>query len=325
MDVVTGAFSYSGAAIAAELLRRGRQVRTLTNHPPTTPSSLTAGLASIDVCPLALSDPARLRRALQGVDTLYNTYWVRFPHGGLTFDDAVTASATLFAAAADAGVRRVVHVSITHADVTSPFGYFRGKGEVEARLRASGLSYAVVRPAILFGGDGVLINNIAWLLRRSPLVLYGGAGDYRVRGIHVEDLAALMADLGAEHTDGVLDAVGPESLQFRELLDHLRAAVGSRSVLLPVPGPVFPVVTWALGKALGDTLLTRAEFRALAAGLADSDAPATGRIRLTEWIASHADALGRTYAHELRRHYRPGPSLHELGLAGAAQPPAGRV
>ncbi len=316
MDAVTGAFSYSGAAIAAELLRRGRSVRTLTGHPPATREALPEGLASIDVRPLALSDPAELRGALQGVDTLYNTYWVRFPHGAVTFDDAVAASARLFAAAAAAGVRRVVHVSITHADVTSPYGYFRGKGQVEQHLRASGLSYAVVRPAILFGGQGVLINNMAWLLRRSPLVLHGGSGDYRVRGIHVEDLARLMVDLGAEHSDRIVDAVGPESLTFRELLEHLRAAVGSRALLAPVPGAAFPAITWALGKALGDTLLTRDEYLALAGGLADSDAPATGRIRLTEWIERHADTLGRHYAHELQRHYRPGLSLHDLGLAG---------
>ncbi len=320
MDAVTGAFSYSGAAIAGELVRRGRQVCTLTNHPVNDAAALPPELAEVSVRPLALLDPDALRASLAGVDTLYNTYWVRFPHGSVTFDTAVDGSEALFAAAADVGVRRVVHVSITHADEASPYGYFRGKGRVERLLRESGLSYAVVRPAILFGGRGVLINNMAWLLRRSPLALYGGTGAYRIRGIHIEDLASLMADLGEEGADRTLDAVGPESLTFRELLTHLRSAVGSRTVLLPVPGGLFPLVTWALGCMLGDRLLTREEYLAMAGGLADSDAPATGRIRLTEWIRNHAAQLGRSYAHELDRHFRPGPALNELVRAGLEQP-----
>lgn len=296
VDAVTGAFSYSGAAVAAELRRRGRAVRTLTNHPrPDT--------HGMDVRPLDLRDASGLRRSLAGVDTLYNTYWVRFPQGQVTFDTAVEGSANLFRAAAGAGVRRIVHVSITHADASSPYAYFRGKGLVEQHLKDSGVSYAIARPAILFGGDGVLVNNIAWLMRRSPVTLVGGRGDYRIRGIHIDDLAALMADLGESDAETTVDAVGPESLRFLELLQHIRAAIESRTRILPIPGALFPAVTWTLGQALRDTLLTREEYLAMAAGLADSRAPSTGTTRLTDWITANRDTLGTTYAHELRRHY----------------------
>jgi uncharacterized protein YbjT (DUF2867 family) len=298
MDAVTGGFSYSGSAIAGELQRRGRQVRTLTNHPQ-------PDARGMEVCPLDLTDGEGLRRSLTGVDTLYNTYWVRFPHGDTTFETAIEGSAALFRAAADAGVRRIVHISITHADVGSPYAYFRGKGRVEEALAESGVSYAVVRPAILFGGDGVLINNIAWLMRRSPVTLMGGDGGYRIRGIHIDDLATLMADLGEQQQDVTLDAVGPESISFADLLRHIRTSVGSRSPILRVPGGVFPAVTWTLGRMLRDTLLTREEYLAMAAGLADSDAPATGQTGLSEWIIRHRDDLGATYAHEIRRHYQP--------------------
>jgi len=209
----------------------------------------------------------------------------------------------LFRAAADAGVRRIVHISITSADVSSPYAYFRGKGIVEQHLKECGVSYAIARPAILFGGDGVLINNIAWLMRRSPLTLVGGHGQYRLRGIHVDDLAALMVELGASDTDTTVDAVGPESLTFRQLLDHIRSNVASRTRIVPIPGRLFPAVTWTLGQALRDTLLTREEYLAMADGLADSSAPTTGTIRLTDWITQNRSTLGRTYAHELRRHY----------------------
>jgi hypothetical protein len=72
-----------------------------------------------------------------------------------------------------------------------------------------------------------------------------------------------------------------------------------------VPGVLFPAITWTLGLALRDTLLTREEYQAMAAGLADSDAPSTGTIWLTDWITQHKDTLGRTYAHEFRRHFLP--------------------
>jgi uncharacterized protein YbjT (DUF2867 family) len=296
LDVVTGAFSYSGAAVAAELRRRGRTVRTLTNHPRPD--------AHMEVRPLDLVDSHALHMSLTGVDTLYNTYWVRFPHGSVTFETAIEGSASLFRAAADAGVRRIVHVSITSADVDSPYAYFRGKGLVEQHLRSCGVSYAIARPAILFGGDGVLINNIAWLMRRSPLTLVGDHGTYRIRGIHLDDLASLMADLGGGETDTTVDAVGPESITFGDLLRHIRESVGSHTRIVSVPGSVFPVVTRTLGLGLRDTLLTREEYLALAAGLADSDAPATGQTVLSEWITRHRDTLGRGYAHELRRHFQ---------------------
>jgi NADH dehydrogenase len=298
VDAVTGGFSYSGSAVAAELERRGRRVRTLTNHP-------RADAGDREIRPLDLMDADGLRRSLAGVDTLYNTYWVRFPHGDVTFDTAIEGSARLFAAAADAGVRRIVHISITSADTESPYAYFRGKGLVEQRLVSCGVSHAIVRPAILFGGDGVLINNIAWLMRRSPVTLVGGRGDYRVRGIHIDDLASLMVELGEGDAVTTVDAVGPESIAFSRLLRHIGRSIGSRSRIVAVPGVTFPAVTWALGRVLRDTLLTREEYLAMADGLADSTAPATGRIRLSDWITENAQTLGRTYAHELRRHFQP--------------------
>ena len=161
-DVVTGAFGYSGAAIARELLAAGHQVRTLTSHSGRAPAG-----TPIDVRPLNFTDPDALNRDLRGAHTLYNTYWVRFARGGVTHDTAVANSRVLFEAASRAGVQRIVHVSITHADAASPYPYFRGKAEVERDLAAAGIPYAVARPAILFGGGGgVLLNNIAWLLRR---------------------------------------------------------------------------------------------------------------------------------------------------------------
>ncbi len=298
-DVVTGAFSYSGAAIAGELGRAGRRVRTLTGHPERAPAG-----GGIDVRPLDFDDVIALTASLQGATTLYNTYWIRFPHKNEDHERAVANLRTLFHAASRAGVERIVHVSITHPSISSPYGYFRGKAEAERALAEVGVSYAVLRPAILFGGEGVLLNNIAWLLRHLPVFAVGGRGDYRIRAIHIDDLAALAVAAGRERADSVIDAVGPERPTFLELVHELRAAVHSRSPIVRVPGALMPPLASALGLVVHDVLLTADEYRAMADGLADTEGPATGSIALSGWIERHAESLGRRYANEIDRHFR---------------------
>jgi uncharacterized protein YbjT (DUF2867 family) len=300
LDIVTGAFSYSGDAIAGRLLSHGRRVRTLTGHPGRAPAG-----TPIEVRPLDFGAPDELRRSLTGAHTLYNTYWVRFAHGRVSHETAVTNSRTLFAAASAAGVQRIVHVSITNPSLTASDSYFRGKAEVERALAECRVpSYAIARPAVLFGGDGVLLNNIAYLLRRLPIFAMGGNGSYRLRPIHVDDLAVLCVELGARQETVTVDAVGPESPAFRELVESIRVAVGSKSVVVPVPGAAIPLLARVLGIMLHDTLLTPDEYRSMAAGLANSTAPATGSIAVTDWIREHGDELGRHYASELDRHFR---------------------
>jgi uncharacterized protein YbjT (DUF2867 family) len=310
LDIVTGAFSYSGAAIAGELRARGHQVQTLTAHPERAPAG-----TSIMARPLDFTDPAALASSMTGAHTLYNTYWVRFAHGAISHELAVANSRLLFAAAARAGVQRIVHVSITNPSLSCADSYFRGKAQVEEALVQSGVSYAIARPAVLFGGDGVLVNNIAWLLRRLPVFAIGGGGHYRLRPVHVDDLARLCADLGAETGNLVRDAVGPQSLTFRQLVQEIRDAVGSRAVLVPVPGAAIPVLAGLLNVILRDTLLTAAEYRSMAAGRADSAQLEAGEIVFTDWVRQHGGELGRSYANELDRHFRPVSGLSQGRLA----------
>jgi uncharacterized protein YbjT (DUF2867 family) len=310
LDVVTGAFSYSGRAIAAALIASGRSVRTVTGHP-----DRSADHPDIEVRPLDFDDQLGLTESLRGATTLYNTYWVRFAHHQIDHDLAVANSRTLFFAAKRAGVERIVHISITNPRIESPFPYFRGKALVERALAESGVSYAVLRPAILFGGDGVLINNIAWLLRRLPVFGIGGDGSYRIRGIHVDDLAQLCLEMGRKTENSVTDAVGPERPTFDELVASIRGAVGARSRIVHFPGAAVPMLSSILGLALHDVLLTKDEYQAMAAGLADTDGPATGSTRLTTWVSEHGTELGVHYANELTRHFaeagrrRPAMSL----------------
>jgi NADH dehydrogenase len=298
LDVVTGAFSYSGAAIASALLGAGRSVRTLTGHPDRAPDG-----PDVEVRPLDFDNQLGLVSSFEGVTTLYNTYWVRFAHDRTDHELAVANSRTLFQAAKRAGVQRIVHVSITHPSIDSPLPYFQGKARVERALAETGVSYAVLRPAILFGGDGVLLNNIAWLLRHLPVFAIGGRGDYRIRGIHVDDLAQLCIEKGAEHHDSVTDAVGPERPTFVELVTMLKEATGSRSHLVHVPGATLPLFSSGLGLFLHDVLLTADEYKAMSSGLADTDGPATGSTALSDWLGQHGEHLGLHYANELERHF----------------------
>jgi nucleoside-diphosphate-sugar epimerase len=301
LDAVTGAFSYSGRAIAARLAEQGRRIRTLTGHPERAPEG-----SGVEVRPLDFDEPVELAESLRGVTTLYNTYWIRFARGRTDHDVAVANSRALFSAARRAGVRRIVHLSITNPSIESPFPYFRGKALVERALAETAESFAIVRPAVIYGGDGVLLNNIAWLLRRFPVFAVGGDGGYRLRPVHVDDLGRLCVRLGAESTDTVVDAVGPDRPTFRELVELISDAIGHRPAIVPVPPLAVPLLASVLGLAVSDVLLTRDEYFALAGGLADTDGEATGSTSLPAWLAANSAHLGTTYANELVRHFERG-------------------
>jgi NADH dehydrogenase len=298
LHAITGAFGYSGRAIAERLLARGLPVRNLTGHPGR-PDPFAG---RIETRPLPFGDPAALRHALEGVQVLYNPWWVRFAHGDRTHARAVAASRALIAAACDAGVERVVHVSITRPSLDSPLPYFAGKARVEEALRESGLSHAILRPAVFFGGRDVLLNNIAWLLRRLPV--FGlVAGDYGLRPIHVEDFAALAVAEGERRVDVVRDAVGPDAFTFEELVRRIARAVGARARVVRVRPWLLAAASVVTGRIVRDVPLTRDEIAGLTAGLLESPGPATGEIRLGEWLDAHGAELGREWASELSRHF----------------------
>ena len=253
MDVVTGAFSFTGRFIAEELLARGRTVRTLTRRPhPHDPLA-----ARIESSPLQFEDGAALEEALRGVDVLYNTYWIRLPRGGETFELAVENTRRLLRAAEAAGVRRVVQVSVTNPSADSPLPYFRGKAEVEQAVRESSLGSAIVRPTLVFGPNDILVNNIAWVLRRLPFFLVARDGRYRVQPVSVEDTARLAVDAGEREDEVVVDAAGPETYTFEELVRLVAAAVGVRRRIVHAPDAVVLGLGALVGLLRRDVLLSQ--------------------------------------------------------------------
>lgn len=300
MNVVTGAFGYIGRYIARRLLESGEAVRTITTHPDK-PNPFGP---AVEAFPYNFDQPDELVASLRGATALYNTYWIRFEHGGMTFQQAVRNTHTLFECARQAGVKRIIHISVTKASLESRLPYYRGKALQEQALMDSGVSYAIVRPTLVFGREDILVNNIAWLIRRFPLFPIFGSGQYKLQPVYVGDVAAVAVECARNPTSEVLDAIGPDTFTFEEFVRAISARIKPSVKLVRMP----PAIGIALGRAIGlavrDVLLTREELRGLMDGLLTSEQAPNGPTRFTDWLDLHRDEIGLAYSSELRRHFR---------------------
>ena len=294
---VTGAFGYSGRYITKRLLETGHEVVTLTNslHRPNPFGE------RVTAFPFCFEEPSKLRDSLRGVEALVNTYWVRFDHRLFTHEQAVANTRILFSAAKEAGVRRIIHVSITNPDSTSDLPYFRGKAELESSLKGMGVSYCILRPTVLFGKEDVLINNIAWSVRHLPVVGVFGSGDYRLQPIYVDDLARAATERVSGDRDDVLEAIGPETFSYRELVARVSRAIGVKRPIISVSPALGYWSCRLVGLFVGDVVITREEIRGLMEGRLYVAARPLGVTKLTEWIDRHRDTLGRHYTSEMAR------------------------
>lgn len=294
---VTGAFGYSGRYIARRLLEAGHGVITLTNSPQRKNPFGDAVVAH----PFHFDRPEKLIESLRGVDSLINTYWVRFDHRLFTHDQAVANTKVMFNAAKAAGVRRIVHVSITQPDADSDLPYFRGKAELEQALMDLGLGYSILRPTVLFGKEDVLINNIAWVLRHLPVFGVFGSGDYKLQPIYVDDLAAAAVENATGTGNEVINAIGPETFTYREMVAMIGQILGCKRAIISVPPGLGHWACRLVGGIVGDVVITREEIQGLMEGRLCVDAPPLGRTKLTDWVREHRDSLGRRYTSEMAR------------------------
>ena len=299
---ITGVLGYSGRYIAAEAVRRGYRVIGLTDSAKRLPNP-----QGYELRPLPWSTEENV---LDGVDMLINTYWVRFSYAGkrhaaFSHTTAVENTKILFAAAQAAGVKRLIHTSITKPDLHSELPYFRGKAELECALETTGIPHSILRPAVLFGetpAESILINNMAWSLRHLPAVATFGMGSYRLQPIHVQDFAELALDEAErEEQHRVINATGAETYSFRELWQLLARGMHAPRPILPVPAWFGLLATQGLGALVGDVMLTRDEIAGLSQDRLAVDTQPAGQRRLSEWVAQYADTLGRSYASELAR------------------------
>jgi len=296
---VTGAFSYSGKYITKRLLDCGEEVITLTGHPDR-PDPFDG---RVKAHPLDFEQTG-MTRSLRGVDVLVNTYWVRFDKGENTQPRAVENTRKLVNAAKAAGVKRIVHISITNPSAESHLPYFWGKAANEKAVIESGMSYAILRPTVLVGDEDILINNIAYLLRRFPFFALPGDGSYKLQPVYVDDVAELAVE-GVCRTDNyITDAVGPDIFTFREMVELIGEKIGAKRPLIPIPPRLALLAAQCLSLFVNDVILTPEEVDGLMAGLLVSKEPPRGKTRLADWLEKKNDKVGAKYASEIKKHYQ---------------------
>ena len=296
---VTGAFSYSGKYIAKRLLERGEEVFTLTNH-PNRPDPFNGKVKAL---PLNFANEAELIQSLRGADVLVNTYWIRFDKGSNTQPKAVENTKILVDAAAKAGVKRIVHISITNPSPASHLPYFWGKAANEKAVVDSGMSYAILRPTVLFGKEDILINNIAWLLRRLPVFGLPGNGSYKLSPVYVDDLAQMAVDSVYRTDSYTWDAVGPDEMTFKQTVELIAKTIGISRPLMPLPPRMALLAAQILSFFVKDVMLTPEEVDGLMANLLISKEPARCKTSLRTWLEEHKTTVGKQYASELARHF----------------------
>lgn len=221
----------------------------------------------------------------------------------MTFEQTVRNTRLLFESARRAGVGRIVHIGVTNASVDSGLPYYRGKALQEKALRESGVSHAIVRPTLVFGGGDILVNNIAWLLRRFPYFPIGGSGRYRLQPVHVDDVATIAIACAKESRAVTVDAIGPEAYTFDEFVRLIASAVRPSARLIHLPPAVVTALGRLVGLGLGDVILTRAELQGLMDEMLTSKEAPNGSVRFSEWLAKHREEVGASYASELGRHF----------------------
>jgi uncharacterized protein YbjT (DUF2867 family) len=297
---VTGAFSYSGKYITKHLLEKGEDVITLTNHPDR-PNPFNG---KVKAFPLDFSNEAQLIESLHGAEVLVNTYWIRFDKGNNTQPKAVENTKALVRAAVKAGVKRIIHISIANPSAESHLPYYWGKAANEKAVTESGMAYAILRPTVLVGGgEDILINNIAFLLRHLPFFLIPGDGSYGIQPVHVDDLAKLAVEAVYSKENYVIDAVGPDAYSFKELVKLVGDTVGAKRPLISVPPRLALFAAQVMSLFVNDVILTPEEVDGLMANLLVSKEPARGKTVFKEWLIENRNVVGAQYASELKKHF----------------------
>lgn len=300
MDVVTGAFGYIGRYITDRLFKTGRQVKTITTH-PNKPNPFGD---RIQAYPYHFDQPDLLKAVLSGVDTLYNTYWVRFNHRSMTFEKALENTRVLFQCAYESGVKKIVHISVTNPSLDLNLPYYRGKARQEELVKSCGVSHAVIRPTLVFGKEDILVNNIAWLIRKFPMFPIFGDGSYRVQPVYVGDLAEIAVESAHQSHSFAVDAIGPEEYTFEDFVRLISTEISRQVRFLKVSPAVGIFAGKMIGYYLRDVILTRDELEGLMMNLLTSKQSPNGSTKFSEWLAENRETIGTKYSSELQRHFR---------------------
>jgi uncharacterized protein YbjT (DUF2867 family) len=298
--LITGASGFIGGAIAERLVDRA-EVRGLTSHPAKNRFGDRVRSFAYD-----FDDPARMAPAFDGVDVFVNSYYVRFNYGGLTFETAVDRTRALLARARSAGVPKIVHVSVSNASESSDLPYYANKARIERLVAQSGIDYTILRPALVVGPGDILVNNIAYFLRRLPVFTIFGDGSYRAQPITVDAFAGIALDaVDGGHRNATLAVAGPSDWAFLDMVRAIRAAVGSRALIAHAPAWVALAGLRVAGVFLRDVVLTSDEVKGLTREYLCAADPLRRGADFADWLRQPgvAVSLGARYESELARHF----------------------
>ena len=293
--LITGASGFIGGAISHRLIGRD-EIRSLTSHPEKNRFGERVQSFAYD-----FDAPMRMEEAFRGVDVFVNSYYVRFNYGRATFELAVDRTRELIALARLAGVRKIVHVSVSNADERSDLPYYSNKGRIERLVRESGLDYTILQPAIVVGPGDILVNNIAFFLRRLPVFTIFERGEYRVQPITVDAFADLAIEaidaIDGPHGHATLPVAGPRDWIFLDLVRAVHAAVGSRARIVHAPAALALAGLKVAGLFLGDVVLTPDEVTGLTREYLYVERPLRRGADFAQWLAQPgvASTLGRRY------------------------------
>lgn len=306
-NLITGAFSFSGRFIAEELLTLGDSVETMTGHP----NINDPHYKQIKIKEFRFDDFDALVESFKGIDTFYNSYWIRYPYKGMTWRQAVINCGKLFKACKVAGVKKIIHLSVTNCQKNSPYSYFKGKAIVEEMLKQCGVPYTILRVAWFFEDGDILVNNIAWILRRFPIFGLFDYGRFKLQPISAKSLAeiAVASRYQGDKTinnNKIINAIGPETYTWKQFITTINSSLGSKTLIIPFPGftVYFAVlISKFIGFFVHDRLLTIEEIKALEDDLCLTKDPSIGDISFKDWLYKYAKSNGVLWHGEIQRHY----------------------
>lgn len=267
MILVTGGSGFVGGHVVHELRGRGLAVRCLVRDP-----RKGAKLAAWG-CELSqgdMTDPASLRRAVDGADTVVHLAAIRQGREEQFRRIMVDGTRDLLAVAKDAGVRRFVHMSAlgTSEATKDLVPYYRAKWEMEELIHAAGIPHVIFRPSFIFGPDGGILPTFAKLARLTPVTPIVGSGRQRIQPIWADDAATYFGEgvTRDDVTGRTFELGGPDVVSWNEFWSRLKAVRGMKRPSIHVPVPLMRLNALVTERLPGNIPLTRDLLKMLESG-----------------------------------------------------------
>lgn len=298
--VVAGGTGFTGTYVVRNLLSNGEnKISVLSSHPRRS-HEFAQG---IEVNPYNFGQYDEMVKNFRDADCFINTYWVRLNFRNSSFREAVRNSQKLVDACKESGVKRIVHISVANPSHDYAYEYYRGKMEVEDYIRKSGISYAILRPTLLFGDEEILVNNITWLIRKYGFFFIFGDGKYKVTPVFVNDVAREVVRQSQLEENVTEDVVGPESYAFEEIVKLIARETGNKLRIYHLSTFFMSPVCGLLSLLRHDTVVTPEELRVVIDNKLYSGSEPLGMTKFSTWVKENSEKFGKEYHSEVERHF----------------------